>query len=177
MSKVDFQGCYDKVKNTYGIEEDLITTVVDKKSTNNPVSYYSFFHPKSGQKLEAENICKNDVIIVKENLSSILNENDSNYELQTSLTSQGINIFDMNDPFYTDLCFDFDNPQKRDIPLSDRIKNVFPNATLCGEGCQIDGINFEDMTSKCNCKFNDIANNQAIKDNAVLDSACRRRNI
>ena len=171
MSKVDFQGCYDKVKNTYGIEEDLITTVVDKKSTNNPASYYSFFHPKSGQKLEAENICKNDVIIVKENLSSILNENDSNYELQTSLTSQGINIFDMNDPFYTDLCFDFDNPQKRDIPLSDRIKNVFPNVTLCGEGCQIDGINLEDMTSKCNCKFNDIANNQAIKDNAVLDSA------
>ena len=170
MSKVDFQGCYDKVKDTYGIEEDLITTVVDKKSTTNPTSYYSFFHPKSGQKLEAESICKEDVIIVKENLSSILNENDTNYDLQTSLTSQGINIFDVNDPFYTDLCFDFKNPKKRDIPLSDRIKNVFPNVTLCGEGCQMDGINLEDMTAKCNCKFKDIANNQAIKDNAVLDS-------
>ena len=61
--------------------------------------------------------------------------------------------------------------KKRDIPLSDRIKNVFPNVTLCGEGCQMNGINLEDMTAKCNCKFNDIANNQAIKDNAVLDSA------
>jgi hypothetical protein len=26
MSKIDFQGCYDKVKDTYGIEEELITT-------------------------------------------------------------------------------------------------------------------------------------------------------
>ena len=52
MSKVDFKDCYDKVKNTYGIEEDLIITVVDKKISNNQNSYYSFFHPKSGKKLD-----------------------------------------------------------------------------------------------------------------------------
>ena len=170
MSKVDFKDCYDKVKSTYGIEEDLIITVVDKKISNNQNSYYSFFHPKSGKKLDAENICKNEVIVVKENLTNILNENDNKYELQSSLTSQGINIFDVNDPFYTDLCFDYKNPKKRDIPLNERIKNVFPNVTLCNEGCQMDGINLEDLTATCNCKFNDITNNQAIKDNAVLDS-------
>ena len=169
MSKVDFKGCYEKVKATYGIEEELVITVVDKKS-NNPTSYYSFFHPKSGQKLDAENICKEEVITVKENLTTILNANDTKYELQSSLTNQGINIFDMNDPFYTDLCFDFKNPKNRDIPLSDRIKNVFPNVTLCSDGCQNEGINLEEMTATCNCKFNDITNNEAIKENAVLDS-------
>ena len=170
MSKVDFKDCYQKVKDEYGINEDLITTVVDKKNVNNPTSYYSFYHPKSGQKLDAENICKDDVIVVKENLTSILNENDDNYDLQNSLATQGINIFDKNDPFYTDLCFDFENPTNKDIPLSDRIKRVFPNVTLCGEGCQNDGINLEDMTAICNCKFNDIANNAIIKDNAILDN-------
>ena len=169
-SKVDFNVCYEKVKSTYNIEGDLVISVVDKKSTNNPSSYYSFFHPRTGKKLDAENICKNETIVVKENLTTILNENDTKYELQSSLANQGINIFDINDPFYTDLCFDFKNPKKRDIPLSDRIKDVFPNITLCGDGCQTDRINLEDMTASCNCKFNDITNNQVIKDNAVLDS-------
>ena len=170
MSKVDFKDCYDKVKTEYGITEDLITTVVDKKNVNNPTSFYSFYHPKTGQKLDAENICKDETIVVKENLTNILDENDDNYELQNSLATQGINIFDKNDPFYTDLCFDFDNPTNKDIPLSDRIKTVFPDVKLCGEGCQNDGINLETMTATCNCKFNDIANNAIIKDNAVLDN-------
>ena len=170
MSKVDFKDCYEKVKAEYVINEDLITTIVDKKNVNNPTSFYSFYHPKTGQKLDAENICKDDTIVVKENLTSILDENDDNYDLQNSLATQGINIFDKNDPFYTDLCFDFENPTNKDIPLSDRIKTVFPNVTLCGEGCQNDGINLEDMTATCNCKFNDIANNAFIKDNAILDN-------
>ena len=170
MSKVNFQDCYTKVKNPYNIREDLVITVVENKNTNNPSSSYSFFHPKSGEKLDAENICKDEVIVIKENLTTILNGNDTKYELQSSLTSQGINIFDMNDPFYTDLCFDYENPKDRDMPLSDRVTNVFPNVTLCNDGCQMDGINLEDMTATCNCKFNDITHNEVIKENAVLDS-------
>ena len=90
---------------------------------------------------------------------------------QNSLTSQGINIFDINHPFYTDICYDFENPLKKDIPLNDRVKDIFPNASLCDEGCQYKGINLADMTATCDCKFNDIANSNLIKDNEILDSA------
>ena len=69
---------YDKVKKAYNIQEDLIISVVDKLNTNNPSSYYSFFDPKIGKKLEAEDICKDEVITIKENLTTILNENDTN---------------------------------------------------------------------------------------------------
>ena len=100
-----------------------------------------------------------------------MDKNDTYYDAQTSLTSQGINIFDLNDPFYTDICYDFDNPLKKDIPLNDRIKDIFPDAKLCDEGCQYTGINLDDMTSTCNCKFNDIANSNIIKDNVFLDNA------
>ena len=34
----------------------------------------------------------------------------------------------------------------------------------------MNGINLENMTALCNCKFNDIANSNLIKDNAVLES-------
>ena len=171
MPKVNFQSCYEKVQLEYGITEKLIIVIVDKIQVNNPTTYYSFYHPKSGFKLNAEEICKDDTIVVLENLNSVLDKNDTYYEIQSSLTSQGINIFDINDPFYTDICYDFDNELKKDIPLNDRITTIFPNATLCDKGCQYEGINLNDMTAECNCKFNDITNNNAIKDNALLDSA------
>ena len=102
MPKVDFKECYDKVKRTYHIEEDLIIVIIDKKESNNKgQTYYSFFHPLSGFKLDAEGICKNETIAVTQNLTSILSENEEKYELQSYLAEQGINIFNMDDPFYT----------------------------------------------------------------------------
>ena len=171
MPDVNFQSCYEKVQQEIGIYDYLIIVIVVKKEIKNPTTFYSFYHPKSGLKLDADKICKDDTIIVLENLNSVLDKNDTYYETQTSLTSQGINIFDVNDPFYTDICYDFDNPLKKDIPLNDRIKYIYPNASLCDDGCQYKGINLEDMTSTCDCKFNDITNNNIIKDNAFMNEA------
>ena len=98
-----------------------------------------------------------------------MDKNDIYYQTQTSLASQGINIFDLNDPFFIDICYDFDNPLKKDIPLNDRIKDMYPNVSLCDEGCQYKGINLEDMTSTCDCKFKDIAENAF--DNDLMDEA------
>ena len=85
--------------------------------------------------------------------------------------SQGINIFDLNDPFYTDLCYDFENPMKKDIPLSERIKTLYPDVELCEEGCKIKEVNLEDMTSTCDCMFNDLSNSNVMKENPIMDSA------
>ena len=170
VPNVDFKECYRKVKEAYNIEDDLVISIAERKEISNPLTFYSFYHPVSGEKLHAEKICVNDSIIVEENLYSLLNENNTYYEMQTSLTDQGINIFDINDPFYTDICYDFDNPLEKDIPLNDRVKYFYPNVTLCDDGCQYKGINLEDMTASCDCKFNDITNNALIKDNEILNS-------
>ena len=78
--------------------------IINTKDKNGGQTYYSFFHPESGFKLNAEEICKNETIVVSQNLTTILSESSQNFEIQSSLTEQGINIFDLNDPFYTDLC-------------------------------------------------------------------------
>ena len=170
MPKVDFKECYEKVKNEYNIDEELIISIINKKDKNGGQTYSSFYHPIYGFKLNAEEICKNETIEVKENLTSILSEKNENYETQTFLTEQGINIFDLNDPFYTDLCYDYDNPHYRDIPLNDRIATVYPDIPLCDEGCRINRIDLDTMTSSCDCKFNDISNSNIIKDNALLEN-------
>ena len=167
---VDFNDCYDKVKLYYNINEDLVIAIVEKLSQNNPFTLYSFYHPISGEKLDAEKICKNISITVKENLYSLLEENSPNYHQMISLTEQNINIFDLKDPFYTDLCYDFNSPYNKDVPLKDRIKVFFPNVTLCDYGCTNKGINMDDMTSICDCSFVDVANSNIVKDNIILDS-------
>ena len=170
MPSIIFESCYNKVKEAYNIDQDLIVAVADKKILNNPITFFSFYHPVSGEKLESESICNDDdKIIVEENLYELLNKNYSKYNAQTSLTNQGINIFDKNHPFFTDLCYDYENILKKDIPLSRRIKDIYPNASLCDDGCTYESINLEDMTSKCDCKFNDITNNALIKDNEILN--------
>ena len=173
MPKVDFKECYNKVKNEYGIQEELVIVIINSKDGNGgSQTFYSFFHPITGFKLNAENICKNETIVVNQNLTTKLSEQgEEKMEMQTFLTDQGINIFDLNDPFYTDLCYDFDNPSNRDIPLSQRISTIYPNVSLCDEGCKMDGIDLDTMTASCNCKFNDISESNVIKDNAFLDSA------
>ena len=171
VPKVDFGNCMNKVKSEYTIiNENLIIVVADKLTGNNPSTSYSFFHPKTGEKLEAETICKDETIIVEENLLTFLSENDTNYELMLFLTKQNINIFNISDEFYKDICFEYESPINKDIPLQDRIATFYPNVTLCDNGCTNSGINLEDMTAKCNCKFNDITNNDLIKENVLLSS-------
>ena len=93
MSKIDFKDCYNKVKRAYEIEEDLIIVLIDKKLLTRTQTYYSFFHPLSGKKLDAEKICKHETIAITQNLTSKLAVDNEKFELQTFLTDQGINIF------------------------------------------------------------------------------------
>ena len=161
----DFKACYKKVQNAYNINESLLVSLVELKyNLKNPITLFTFFHPKSGEKLDSESICKNETINLIENLYEILDKSSIHYSTQVSLTDQGINIFDLNHPFFTDICYDFDNPLKKDIPLNSRIKDLFPDVSVCDKGCQNKGIDIDGMTASCDCTFNDIANNNLLKD-------------
>ena len=168
---VDFGNCYNKVKDAYKIiDKELIISIIETKSQNNPITSYSFFHPLSGEKLNATKICEEEVITVEENILSLIDENSTNYEMMIKLTKQGINIFNISDKFYTELCYEYESPVKKDIALKDRIQLFYPNVSLCDTGCENVGINLDGMSAKCNCKFNDIANNNLIKDNVLLNN-------
>ena len=155
MPTIDFQNCSKLIKKIYNVTE-LVAAVADRKLKANPTSFYGFYHPISGIKLDAERLCNNSEVKIKENLLVLLEESDKYYSLQILLTQQGINIFDENNKFYSDICFEYDNPLSRDIPLKDRQKYAFPNAKLCDDGCQFEGMDYIEMTATCNCKFREI---------------------
>ena len=156
MPTIDFLNCSQLVKEKYNVTE-LVAAVADKKTTKNPTSFYGFYHPISGIKLDSDILCNSSSVQIKENLYVLLNENSKDYFLQINLTKQGINIFDIDHEFFNDICFEFDNPLSRDISLQDRQKDVFPNVTLCDNGCHNQGIDLNEMTATCDCKYRDIS--------------------
>ena len=171
---IDFGECYGKVQKNYSISDYLIVALIEKynsKGSGNPVTSYSFFHPKTGEKLDAENICKDDVIVVKENLKELISnsENSDKFDEQMDLIGQDINIFDAEDRFFTDICYHFESPNGKDVALADRLQLYFPNITLCDDGCNIKGINLTGLECICECKFNDIMSNSLLTDNALVN--------
>lgn len=69
--KIDFGDYYTNIQEKNNINEELIE-VISKKiiEESNQITSYSFYHPKTGDKLDTE-ICGNNTIKVIENLYSI----------------------------------------------------------------------------------------------------------
>ena len=168
MPKVDFGNCYSKILDNLNppTTDKIIIVLIEKINKQKKSSTtYLFYHPNTGQKIDAATICKGEEIIIKQSVLSQLNNSNVNIEDVLFLAKQNIDVFNISDQFYTDLCFHFDSPNGKDIPLKDRMLTYYPNVTLCDEGCETKGVNLTAMESMCECKFNDIMN---LGDNVLL---------
>ena len=175
IPSVNFGNCYNKVQNKYNITEDLIVLVINKMDeSNNPLTSYSFFDPKSGEKLSTE-ICNNDTILIVENILTLLEENNTNYDLMIDLIEQGINIFNSSDDFFSNLCYDYNLKTSKDIALKDRLKLFYPNISLCDSKCSQTSVNLEQKTANCECQFNDISTSN--KDNGISKEEALLENL
>ena len=163
MPEIDFGVCYEKVQNANTLQnKDLIIAIIDKKSNkkSNPITSYAFYNPENGDKLNSEDICKEEVIIVKENIKSILNETVSNIDSILFLAGQNINVFNKSSEFYTSICYHFDSPCDKDVALRDRLLVYYPNITLCDAGCKNTGVNLTSMMAICECKFKEMTDEE-----------------
>ena len=174
IPEINFGECYTKVKNNHKINDTLVIAIITKNLDE--ISYpkmisYSMYDPYTGNKLESNEICDNEPLVVEENLFTKLNNTNTDMESLKFLTDQNIDVFNLLSAFYTDICYDFDPPiEGKDIPLKDRIKLYFPNITLCEEGCKIKGVDLETLKAKCECKLNDLINSNFFGNNIILQS-------
>ena len=173
IPEIDFGICEIKIKNKYQIDENLIIAIITKKVGG--ISYssslsFSFYEPEQGKKLPSKELCQDDNIIVVNNILYKLDKNKVNLDFILYLTKQNINVFNLTDVFYTDICYHFDSPINKDIALNDRILLCFPNISLCDEDCLIKGVNLTSLKSICECKFSDIINNKIFGSNIIEQS-------
>ena len=167
--KIDFNECKEKIRNTFNIDNNLIIVIITKVINNldyKKIISYSIFSPNTTEKLITKNVCENEKFLIEENLRIKLEK--ANYDIDSLLffAKQDINIFNLSDPFYNDICFPFESLLEKDIALKDRILLYYPNITLCENGCELIGINTTSLRSECSCKSNFI--NNIFNDNNIL---------
>ena len=171
MPKVDFGNCYLKVIEQLDppTTDKIIIALVEKfnKDKKSSTTYF-FYHPTTGDKIDVATICKDEEVVVKESVLSQLNNSKVDLDSVLFLAGQNIDIFNLSDAFYTDICFHFESPNGKDIPLKDRVLTYYPNVTLCDEGCEMKGVNLTTMESICECKFSDLL---SFGENALVQNA------
>ena len=80
------------------------------------------------------------------------------YQSKTgAVTVNGYNPFDVNSPFYNDICTAFTNENGNDVLLDDRRKDYFDeNVNLCESGCKFIGYNTSTNMYTCICNIKPI---------------------
>ena len=69
------------------------------------------------------------------------------------LTNKSINIFDLSDPFYQDVCFNYTTPKNTDIYLRNRKNYYFIREPFCETGCDQVGFDIVSERVICSCKI------------------------
>ena len=175
ITKIEFESCIKQLKIDNNIDEDkeLITAVIDILNENNPITSFGFFDPDTGEKLNATKSCSDKNVTMYENLFTLLNDPMA----LKLLEEQQINIFDLNDKFYKDICFHFDSPNGKDATLQDRMKTFYPNITLCDNGCKNRGINMTTMEAECECTFQDLLNKNIFENDLIGNNVLIKESV
>ena len=114
--EIDFGDCYEKVQNYYKINDDIVIAIVNGLSFSTILTY-SMYDPNMKEDIDEYNLCKDDNVILKENLLNKLEKNNINIYEILFLTEQNIDIFNRSSSFYNDICFYFDSHVNKDINL------------------------------------------------------------
>ena len=165
---LDLSSASSKVKNHYDMDEkeELIVGIV---SNSSGYETFEVYDPQSGIPLKIFAICQNDTYSVEKSLIEKLTTNSKiNFDDLQDMANQDINVVDLSDPFYNDICFHYTSKYNKDVPLKDRVLIYYPNISLCDEGCELESVYIQNWTAKCNCQF-DSGNNK-FKDNALYES-------
>ena len=82
------------------------------------------------------------------------NTEEINIEQITSFSDAGVDIFNIHDDFFNDICFPYtDNGTDSDMILKDRIKDIYQNYSICEDVCEYNSFDPNDISVKCDCKI------------------------
>ena len=147
FSDINLNECIKKLKKMNAITDDIVVQIVYITKTVPTFNYY-LYHPSDGNKLNTS-ICYEETLTVKVN---IFENEEVNEELVKYFANLNINILDINDPFFTNICFLFEKDGK-DVPLNDRIQLYYQNVSLCQEHCISGKVNLETYEVECFCSI------------------------
>ena len=159
MSILDLSKCETILKEKYNINENdsLIFIKNEKKKSKASEKQINFdvYEPYNKTKLNLS-FCEGSPIniIIPAELS------EETKQLYEKMKDSGYDMFNINDPFYQDICIPFDSDDGTDILLSDRVNYIYNNDdTQCQSNCKLSFYSIESGYLNCSCEANEEPNN------------------
>ena len=119
----------------------------DSNSLINQVEYQAYYN----NTFLNLSLCNNTNIKV---YYSIKDNSFIDFSSVASFQDSGIDIFNINDSFFNDICHPYSNGED-DLILKDRIKDIYLNYSLCEQGCTYNEVDLDYMTISCDCQVKD----------------------
>jgi surface protein len=110
-------------------------------------------------------VCESTAIKIQ---YKITNSSLINLEQIKYFNEKGIDIFNINDTFFNDICYPYsDNNSNSDMILSDRVSDIYQNLSICGKECEYNSFNTDKQAVNCNCKIKKEVSSEEEEDNLV----------
>ena len=166
--------CQQKIKENYPLDNSFYLLKLDIKEKNfeseekNIISSQSKYkiYRANGEEVDINQICKNSKIKIEKDLT-LKNNNIDNEELY-KLIEEGVNIFDINDPFFNDICYPYTDENGNDIPLKNRREDIYQNTVVCIKGCKFSGYDTDSSKATCVCDADSLLIKKDEEDNSIL---------
>ena len=150
FSIMDLRKCENILKNIYNINENVSLIIMKYEKITNISSertlQYEVYEPYNKTKLNMS-LCDKNIDIY---IPIILSE--KTHHLYNDLKELGYDLFDINSPFYNDICIPYKSPEGTDVLLSDRVNYYYNNDdTSCQSNCKFSDYLVESQYLKCEC--------------------------
>ena len=151
LSIVILGECENLLKQENGIDKNL--SLIIKKVEQLAISaernvQYEVYDPITKKKLNLS-ICEKESI----DIYIPINMEENLINLYKDLKKSGYDLFNINDPFYNDICSQYKSKNGTDVLLSDRKNDYYNNDyTTCQSNCEYSSFNPEYKFLKCECR-------------------------
>ena len=152
--------CFSKLKQHYSslyekneeIKFIILKAQIYNTTTNKIISQPMAIYSKTGKRLDLS-ICKEEKYT---EYVKVTEENGGNINLAREMSSKGIDIYNISDPFFKDVCIGFIDDDGNDVSLKERVEFYYQDVNLCDENCEYKGIKYNDDDTgeaECECEI------------------------
>jgi hypothetical protein len=151
FSIIDLGECEIKLKTKYHINENDSLIFIKNEKIASKISEknvdFDVYEPYNKTKLNLS-VCDDTPF----NLIFPMELNEENKKLYEKMKELGYDMFNINDPFYQDICIPYDSSNGTDILLIDRINYIYNNDdTKCQSNCHFSFYSMETKYINCSC--------------------------
>ena len=173
VSIINLGECEKIIKRKISYENDptpllILKIDVQKKQSKTTAVEYEVYNPYTKEKINLT-ICENSTI----GIYAPVNLNSEESSLYDNLNSQGYDLYDVNNSFYSDPCAPYTSSNGTDVSLADR-KNYFYDEenVLCEDNCIYKNVNTATLKVFCECQTKtgvDTSSNQKFTPKKLIE--------